>query len=396
MAEERVVVVGAGIVGLAVARQIARQRPGATVTVVEKEPLIGQHQSGHNSGVVHAGLYYEPGSLKARLCRHGVALLRDYCRERGIAYVERGKLVVALDDDERTRLRALHDRAVANGVPGLRLLDAAALREVEPHAAGVAAVHSPTTAVVDFPAVCRALAADLAALGGEVICEFPVTGIERRGARILVRSPERAVEADRVILCAGLHADRVARLAGDTVDRVIVPFRGEYYRLAPHRRHLVRGLIYPVPDSRYPFLGVHLTRRVDDVVEVGPNAVLALAREGYRRRRVCAADVREIVRSPGFRALARAHWKTGLHEMAGSWSTSVFVARARRYVPELRVDDVSPAPAGVRAQALDPDGSLVDDFRISVRGPVVAVRNAPSPAATSCLAIAEHVCARVP
>jgi L-2-hydroxyglutarate oxidase LhgO len=310
--------------------------------------------------------------------------------------VERGKLVVALDEDERARLGALHERALANGVPGLRLLDAAALREVEPHATGVAALHSPSTAVVDFPAVCRAFAADLAALGGQVVCGFAATGIERRGSRILVRAPERAVEADRVVICAGLHADRVARLVGDAVDPVIVPFRGEYHRVVPHRRDLVRGLIYPVPDPRYPFLGVHLTRRVDDVVEVGPNAVLALAREGYRRWTVSAADVREMVRSPALRALARAHWRTGVHEMAGSWSTWIFVARARRYVPELRVDDVSPAPAGVRAQALDPDGALVDDFRISVLGPIVAVRNAPSPAATSCLAIAEHVCARVP
>ncbi|HMA45648.1 MAG TPA: FAD-dependent oxidoreductase, partial [Frankiaceae bacterium] len=204
MAEEQVVVVGAGIVGLAVARQLARQRPGASVTVVEKEPLVARHQSGHNSGVVHAGLYYEPGSLKARLCRRGAVLLFDYCRERGIGYVERGKLVVALDEDERARLGALHERALANGVPGLRLLDAAALREVEPHATGVAALHSPSTAVVDFPPVCRAFAADLAALGGQVVCGFAVTGIERRGSRILVRAPERAVEADRVIICAGL------------------------------------------------------------------------------------------------------------------------------------------------------------------------------------------------
>ncbi len=388
-----VVVVGAGILGLAIAHRIACDYPDVTVTVLEKEDAVAQHQSGHNSGVVHAGLYYAPGSLKARLCRRGVRLLHDFSERHEIAYDECGKVIVALDDDERVRLQAIHERAERNGVPGLRWLDAAGLREVEPHAAGVAALHSPTTAIVDFPAVCRTLAAQLVELGSEVRLSVEATGFQRCDGRVLVHTTAGVLEADRVVVCAGLHADRMARLAGDAKEPRIVPFRGEYYRLVPTRTHLVRGLIYPVPDPRYPFLGVHLTRRIDGSVDVGPNAILALAREGYRRTQVVPSDVREVIESPAFRAFARRHWRTGVSELGGSLSKRMFVRRARRYLPELRVEDVVPAAAGVRAQALDADGSLVDDFRISRLGPVVAVRNAPSPAATSSLAIAEHVVA---
>jgi L-2-hydroxyglutarate oxidase LhgO len=388
-------VVGGGILGLAVARRLLELRPGTAVTVLDKEDRVAAHQTGHNSGVAHAGLYYAPGSLKARLCRRGMGLLKDFCAERGLPYDECGKVVVARTDAEVAPLREIERRAAENGVPGLRWLDANGLREIEPHAAGVAALHSPHTAIVDFPAVARAFAEEVSAAGGAVRLGREVTAIRRAGERVRVVTPQEELEFDRLVICAGLQSDRVARLAGDTTGPAIVPFRGEYYRLVPGRADLVRGLIYPVPDPRYPFLGVHFTRRVDGGVDIGPNAVLALAREGYRRRDLRPADLWETLRWPGFRELARRHWRTGVREMYGSVSRRAFVARARSFVPELTVADVEPAPAGVRAQAVDPDGSLVDDFRIGRIGPVVAVRNAPSPAATSCLAIAEHVAGQV-
>jgi L-2-hydroxyglutarate oxidase LhgO len=388
-------VVGGGILGLAVARRLLELRPGTAVTVLDKEDRVAAHQTGHNSGVAHAGLYYAPGSLKARLCRRGMGLLKDFCAERGLPYDECGKVVVARTDAEVAPLREIERRAAENGVPGLRWLDANGLREIEPHAAGVAALHSPHTAIVDFPAVARAFAEEVSAAGGAVRLGREVTAIRRAGERVRVVTPQEELEFDRLVICAGLQSDRVARLAGDTTGPAIVPFRGEYYRLVPGRADLVRGLIYPVPDPRYPFLGVHFTRRVDGGVDIGPNAVLALAREGYRRRDLRPADLWETLRWPGFQELARRHWRTGVREMYGSVSRRAFVARARSFVPELTVADVEPAPAGVRAQAVDPDGSLVDDFRIGRIGPVVAVRNAPSPAATSCLAIAEHVAGQV-
>ncbi|NEA23318.1 L-2-hydroxyglutarate oxidase [Actinomadura bangladeshensis] len=395
MAETRVGVVGAGILGLAIARRLARTRPGIEVTVLDKEDRVAAHQTGHNSGVAHAGLYYAPGSLKATLCRRGIGLLKEYCADRGLPYEECGKVVVARDASELAALDEIERRATANGVPGLRRLGGDGLREIEPHAAGVAALHSPTTAIVDFPAVARAFADDVAEGGGRVRLGFEVVRIGRSGDRVTVASPDEELVFDRLVVCAGLQSDRVARLAGDSPAPAIIPFRGEYYRLVPSRTDLVRGLIYPVPDPRYPFLGVHFTRRVDGGVDVGPNAVLALAREGYRRRDVRPADLWETVRWPGFRHLARRHWRTGAKELYGSAVKRAFVAEARGFVPVLAAADVVAAPAGVRAQAVDPDGSLVDDFRIGRVGPVVTVRNAPSPAATSSLAIAEHVVERL-
>ncbi|WP_433339122.1 L-2-hydroxyglutarate oxidase [Spirillospora sp. CA-294931] len=385
----RIGVVGAGILGLAVARRLGEVRPDARVTVLDKEDRVAAHQTGHNSGVAHAGLYYAPGSLKATLCRRGVGLLKEYCAQRGLPYDECGKVVVARDAAELPALDAIERRAAANGVPGLRRLDAAALREIEPHAAGVAALHSPTTAIVDFPAIARAYADDVVKAGGELRLGFEVVRLRRSGERVLVASPDEQLGFDRLVVCAGLQSDRLARLAGDSPAPAIVPFRGEYYRLA--RPDLVNGLIYPVPDPRYPFLGVHFTRRVDGGVDVGPNAVLALAREGYRRRDVRPSDLLETLRWPGFRRLARRHWRTGLKELYGSASKRAFAAEARAFVPEVTAADLVPAPAGVRAQAVDPDGSLVDDFRIGRLGPIVTVRNAPSPAATSSLAIADHI-----
>jgi len=384
--------VGGGIIGAAVARRILHVDPGARVTLLEKENALARHQSGHNSGVVHAGLYYTPGSLKARLCRVGVELLREFCAEHDITYDQCGKVLVALDQPERARLGGIRERAEANGVPGVRTLDGDELREIEPHVRGIAGLHSPSTAIVDYAAVTRALAADAVAAGATVRTGFEVTALRRQRDEVVVTGSDGQGEAfDQVVLCAGLQADRVAALAGHDADPRIVPFRGEYYLLRPASRGLVRGLVYPVPDPRYPFLGVHLTRRVDGEVMVGPNAVLALAREGYGWRTVSGRDLRDAAAWPGFWRFARRHWRTGVVEMAGSLSRRRFVAAAQRYVPELRSDDVVPGPRGVRAQALGRDGELVDDFRITRRGRVLSVRNAPSPAATSSLAIAEHI-----
>ena len=392
MSPERFAVVGGGIIGTSVARRLGQLRPAASVTLLEKESELAQHQTGHNSGVVHAGLYYTPGSLKARLCRRGASILRDYCAERDVPYDECGKIVVALDDAEERRLGDIMARAVANEVPGVRLLTATEMNRIEPHVRGVAGLHSPQSAIVDYAAVTRALAEDAREAGATIRTRYEVTGLAQRHGEVLVRGSHGSTDAfDQVILCAGLQADRVAQLAGDDADPRIVPFRGEYHLLRPERRSLVKGLVYPVPDPRYPFLGVHLTRRVDGEVMVGPNAVLALAREGYGWGTVSLGDLREAVVWPGFRRFARQHWRTGALETAGSLSRRMFVAAARRYVPELTAADVVPGPRGVRAQALGRDGELVDDFRMTKRGNVLAVRNAPSPAATSSLAIAEHV-----
>ncbi len=377
---------------MAVAARLTAVRPDAQVTLLEKEQELATHQTGHNSGVVHAGIYYAPGSLKARLCRRGVGMLRDLCAEEGIVYDECGKLVVALTPDEIPRLDELEGRATANGVPGLRRLAGDEVREIEPHAVGVAALHSPQTAIVDFVAVARALADRAMAAGATVLTGREVVGISQIADGVVLRTSDGDEwPADLAVVCGGLQSDRLAMLAGDTREPQIVPFRGEYYQLRRDRRHLVRGLIYPVPDPRFPFLGIHLTRRHDGNVLVGPNAVLALAREGYRWRDVSSRDLRGTLGYPGFRKLARRYWRTGAAELWGSLSKRAFVAAAAKYVPSLRADDVVHGLSGVRAQALDPDGSLVDDFRLFRRDRVLAVRNAPSPGATSSLAIAEYV-----
>jgi len=391
-APSKVGVVGAGLVGLAVARRLAQD--GHAVTVLEKERDVAVHQSGHNSGVVHAGVYYPPGSLKAMLCRRGVELLHAYCTEHELPYREIGKVVVARDEVEVRRLREIESRAIANGVPGVRWLDGAQLHEIEPHVVGAAALHSPTTAIVDYRAVARTLADDVRAAGGEVLLGSAVIAITRKGTgRVAVVAGAERHAFDQLVICAGLQSDVVARLAGDEPGPAIVPFRGEYYRLKPERSELVRGLVYPVPDPAYPFLGVHLTPRIDGSVDIGPNAILATAREGYRRGDLVWRELAGTLRWRGTRKLFREHWRAGVHELYGSLSKRAFVAAARAYVPDLHAADVMRAPAGVRAQAVDVDGSLVDEFRISQLGPVTAVRNAPSPAATASLAIAEHIVA---
>ncbi|MFI1289950.1 L-2-hydroxyglutarate oxidase [Streptomyces sp. NPDC020792] len=391
MADETIGIVGAGIVGLATAREIARRRPGSRVVVFDKEPEVARHQTGHNSGVVHAGIYYAPGSLKADLCVRGVPLLRAYCRDRGIPYRETGKLVVAVREDELGRMDALYERAGNNHVPDLRRISREEIREIEPHAGGIAALHSPRTAITDYPAVAREFAKDVEDSGGEVRLGFEVTSLTHVPGGVEVGSGEERVRVGRLVLCAGLHSDVVGRLAEDGREPRIVPFRGEYMLLKPERTNLVNGLIYPVPDPRYPFLGVHFTPRVDGSVEVGPNAVLALAREGYRRSRLSPRDLLGLAAYPGTWRMAARHWRTGLREYRGSLSTAAFMRDAELYVPGVGAEDVARGGAGVRAQALDRDGTLVDDFRIHRAGPVTAVRNAPSPAATASMAIAEHI-----
>jgi L-2-hydroxyglutarate oxidase LhgO len=392
---ERVAVIGGGIIGVSVAREMLARRPGAEVTVFEKEDRLAAHQTGRNSGVVHAGLYYQPGSAKALMCRRGVGLLEQYCAQRGIPRIACGKVLVALDEVERSRLTDIEGRARANGVPGIRVIGAAELRELEPHVRGIAALHSPSTSIVDFAEVTRSLAADAASAGAEILLGHEVTGMRAGGAEVALRCTRSGASDeetfDQVIACGGLQSDRLAEMAGDGPDPAIMPFRGEYYALKPERRALVNGLVYPVPDPRYPFLGVHVTPRVDGQVLIGPNAVLALAREGYTWKNVSASDIAGVARTPAFWRFARKHWRTGIEEMYGSLSKKRFVATARTYVPELDDDDVVPGTAGIRAQALDTDGGLVDDFRISSRGRIVVLRNAPSPAATSALAIAEYV-----
>ena len=382
-------IIGAGIVGLAVARQLAAS--GVAVTVFEKETEVARHQTGHNSGVVHAGIYYAPGSAKARLTRRGVGLLKAYCTDKGLPYSELGKLVVARDAGEVVKLRELERRSKINQVPGLTWLDTAELREFEPDVAGVAALLSPSTAIVDYPAIARSFAADVIAAGGQVLLGTPVTGLRVRGDSVEADTPGRSFAFGRLVICAGLQADLLAAVIGDTRAPEIVPFRGEYLRLTPQAATRVKRMIYPVPDPRYPFLGVHLTPRVDGTADLGPNAVLALAREGYRRTDVNLADLARLGRSGAFWRLARKHWMTGVREYRGSLVRRAYLAEARTYLPWITLADVTSAPAGVRAQAVDSDGALVDDFRISRVGPVTSVRNAPSPAATASMAIAEYI-----
>ena len=386
-----VVVVGGGIIGLATARELLRRRPGLSVLLLEREAELAAHQTGHNSGVVHAGLYYAPGSAKARLCVAGKALLEAYCAEHQIPLQRVGKLVVALEPDELPRLAAVEQRARANGVPGLEVLDAAGIARIEPHAAGIRALWSPGTGIVDYRRVALAYAADVRAAGGVIETGRGVAGLAESSGEVVVRTDAGELTARAVITCGGLWSDRLAGMSGDVGTERIVPFRGDYLTLAPEAAGLVRGLIYPVPDPRFPFLGIHLTRRMDGGVWAGPNAVLALARSGYRRRDVDLREVVAIARHAGFRRLARRFWRTGLAEQWRDLSRRSFAKEVRRYLPKVRLDQLRPGPSGVRAQAIDPDGTLVDDFRFGGSRWILHVRNAPSPAATASLAIAAEI-----
>ncbi|WP_167046541.1 L-2-hydroxyglutarate oxidase [Salinibacterium sp. ZJ454] len=389
---ERIGIIGGGIVGIALARALVRRGLGE-VTVFEKEDRLAAHQTGHNSGVVHAGLYYKPGSLKAQLCVAGRDAIRDFCQEKGLPYREVGKLVVAVDESELAALADIEQRARANGVPDLvRIDDAAHLRSLEPHVAGVAAVHSPHTAVVDYAAITDAMADDVRAAGGAILLGEEVVAMQLEGAAVRVRTQLSEHVFDRVIACAGLHSDVVARLVGADPSPKILPFRGEYWSLNPDRNGLVTGMIYPVPDPRFPFLGVHFTRGVYNDIHVGPNAVPALAREGYRWLTVSPKDTWDSLRWPGAGALAKQHWRMGVDEISGSLLKPLYYRKARRFIPELRMSDLTAkTAAGVRAQAWGRDGALLDDFDVDQVGPVTLLRNAPSPAATSSMAIADYV-----
>jgi L-2-hydroxyglutarate oxidase len=389
---ERIAVIGGGIVGVAIARALMLRGLG-DVTVFEKEDRLAAHQTGRNSGVVHAGLYYQPGTLKARLCAAGRTSIREYCAEKNLPYREVGKLVVAVDETELPALAEIERRSAANGVPDLARIDGVAgIREIEPHVAGVAAVHSPHTAAVDYSAITEAMARDLRDAGGRIRTGAEVVAMRLEGGTVRVCTPTHDQVFDRVIACAGLHSDTVARLVGADASPKILPFRGEYWALDPARTDLVRGMIYPVPDSRFPFLGVHFTRGVYDDVHVGPNAVPALAREGYGWLSVSPKDTWESLRWPGARALAKQHWRMGVDEVSGSLIKPLYYRKARRFIPELRMSDLpGKTAAGVRAQAWGRDGSLLDDFAVDQVGPVTLLRNAPSPAATSSMAIADHV-----
>jgi L-2-hydroxyglutarate oxidase LhgO len=388
-----VAIVGGGILGLATARALVERAPRARLVILEKEARLATHQTGHNSGVIHSGIYYKPGSSKARLCVEGARLMQEYCASHGIRVDRCGKVIVATHAEELPRLQTLYERGVANGVPGLELIEPPRLRELEPHAAALRAIHSPNTAIVDYTEVAEALARDVTAHGVEIQTSAGVTAIGRVAGELELRTPGRWVRARRLVNCAGLYSDEVARMAGAATDVQIVPFRGEYYMIRPDRRSLVQGLIYPVPDPEFPFLGVHFTRTVHGEVEAGPNAVLAFAREGYTMARVRPRELQATLRYAGFRAMARKYWRTGAYEVFRSLSKRAFVRALQRLVPELRPEDITRGGAGVRAQAVSPDGSLVDDFRIVADPDAIHVLNAPSPAATASLAIGRHIAA---
>jgi L-2-hydroxyglutarate oxidase LhgO len=386
------VVVGAGILGLAVAREAQLRHDGLRVAVLDKEDRIAAHQTGHNSGVVHAGIYYAPGSLKARLCVQGSRALYAYCEEHGIATERCGKVVVATDERDLPRLDELYARARANGVEGITLLGEDDLREVEPAVSGLRALHSPETGIVDFRLVAGALADEIARRGAAIRTRADVRGMSRSGGRtVSLLTTAGPVEASVVITCAGLHSDRLARMTGGPSAPRIVPFRGRYHALSAEASGLVRGLVYPVPDPSFPFLGVHFTKQISGEVWTGPNAVLALAREGYRGRDFNPRDLWETVSYSGFRTLARRHWRAGLGEVHGDFSKQAFVRALQRLVPSMRAEYLAATHAGVRAQALSNDGRLLDDFWFDRADRVLHLRNAPSPAATSSLALAKEV-----
>jgi L-2-hydroxyglutarate oxidase len=390
-----IIVVGGGIIGLATAYRLLQQIPGARVTVLEKEPAVAQHQSSHNSGVLHCGLYYKPGSRRARLAVCGIQQMIQFCRMRSIPHEVCGKIVVATGADEMPRLQALFERGQQNGLQGLRLLTPEELREIEPHAQGLAAIRVPQEGIADYPRVCEALVAEIQQQGGEVLTGARVTAIRRNREGWRVEHSRGDSACDWVITCAGLHSDRVAALTGQPRRVRIVPFRGEYYTIRPERRHLVRNLIYPVPDPRFPFLGVHFTRMIRGGVEAGPNAVLAFAREGYTKSDLRVGDLADALTFSGLWKFIGKYKRVCWDELRRSFSKELFCLSLQRLVPEIQLSDLAPGGAGVRAQAMSPDGSLVDDFHIVRGAREIHVVNAPSPGATASLAIGEEIAGMV-
>jgi L-2-hydroxyglutarate oxidase LhgO len=386
-----IAVVGGGIIGLATAMALRRQNPGLSLVVVEKESRVGLHQTGHNSGVMHAGLYYTPGSQKANFCATGARMLRRFCDERGIDYRMCGKVVVALDESQLPGLEDLFRRGTANGAEGLKMVGRERLRELEPHAAGIKAIHSPNTGVVDYNQVTDAFADEVRGSNGELFTDARLTGVVESDGRLVLETTRGDLSASSLINCAGLQADSVARTMGVDTGVRIIPFRGEYFSLRPERTGLVRGLIYPVPDPKLPFLGVHFTRRVDGSVEAGPNAVLALAREGYSKTAVEVRHLQELAHFPGFWRMSAMNWKTGVRETYRSLVKRRFVKSLQALVPDVRSQDLWEPGAGVRAQAVGRDGRLLQDFSIVSTRNAMHVLNAPSPGATSSMAIGEHI-----
>jgi L-2-hydroxyglutarate oxidase LhgO len=386
-----VAIIGAGIVGLATAVEAVRQQPRARILVLEKEHRVAAHQTSHNSGVIHSGVYYKPGSLKAKTCVDGARAMTAFCQEHGLPYLQCGKVIVATNDAELPRLEELYRRGKANGVEGLEMIGQERLRELEPHAAGIRALHVPGTAITDFGAVARKFAEIFVALGGTAHTGAGVHRITDRGTEVILSTSLGDFSASRVINCAGLYADRVCRMAGIDCGLIIAPFRGEYYELKDDCCHLVKGLIYPVPDPNFPFLGVHFTRKVAGGVEAGPNAVLALKREGYNKTDMALPDAFNTLGYSGFWRMARKYWRSGLEEYYRSLSKQAFVRSLQKLVPEVRSDDLQPGGSGVRAQALDASGTLADDFKIIANGRIVNVCNVPSPAATASIVIARSI-----
>jgi (S)-2-hydroxyglutarate dehydrogenase len=386
-----VIIIGGGVVGLAVALEITRRFPRLRLLVLEKEDGVARHQSGHNSGVIHSGVYYKPGSLKARLCVTGAAAMVEFGREHGIPHNVCGKVIVATRAEELPRLEDLRQRGEANGLVGLRLIGPAELREIEPHASGLRALQVPSTGITDYTAVCEKYAELIAARGGTVLTSAAATGIRHNANEIVVETPRGAFATNSLINCTGLFSDRISRVAGDKPSAMIIPFRGEYYDLVPERASLVRALIYPAPDPRFPFLGVHFTRRITGKVDAGPNAVLAFAREGYRSTDVNLRDLTSALAFPGFWRMAARYWRNGFAEWYRSLWKPAFVRALQRMLPEVRESDLVPGGSGVRAQALKPDGTLVDDFQFVPSGKVLHVLNVPSPAATASLTIAKAI-----
>lgn len=388
------IVIGGGIVGLATAYKYQQQFPGRSVLLLEKESELAAHQTGRNSGVLHSGIYYKPGSLKAKNCREGKLAMEAFCQAEGVPYDICGKVIVALSDEELPRLDSIYERGLANGVK-CEIISRERLLELEPHVAGIRAIHVPETGIVDYPMVCQKLAERIVAAGGEIKLGTAALGFKGDGATTVVETIAGGFAARQVVNCAGLYSDRVAALTGEEPPAKIIPFRGEYFELEPEAAHLVKNLIYPVPDPAFPFLGVHFTRMINGGIECGPNAVLAFAREGYFKSTINIPELAESLTYPGFLRLAAKYWKMGAGEMWRSVSKRAFVRALARLVPEIKAEHLVAAPAGVRAQALMRDGSLVDDFLIESHGNVVNVLNAPSPAATSALTIGDSIVERL-
>ena len=396
MADPRfdITIVGAGIVGLATAMELVKRRPDLKIVVLDKENQVAGHQTGNNSGVIHAGLYYKPGSLKAQMAVEGARLMVEFCQEHDLPYELCGKVVVAMNEEELPRLEELYRRGTANGVPGLTKISAEQIQEYEPHGIGVAALWSPNTGIVDYVAVTSKYAEIVQAGGGEIRLGTEVKGIEERPGELIVKTSGGEVTSRTLINCAGLQSDLVAKMMGDIGGLRIVPFRGEYYELAAESRHLVRGLIYPVPDPRFPFLGVHFTKKIDGGIEAGPNAVLALAREGYSKSNISVGHALGLFTFPGFWIMASKYWKMGFGEMYRSLNKQAFVTALQQLLPELGIDDVKAGGAGVRAQAMDSKGNLLDDFRFVESANAIHVLNAPSPAATASIVIGRAIADR--